>query len=98
MIIVSQNEEEVINFDLVAEILVVGNSIVISNNIMKFSGQEIGKYNSEQRAKEVLDDIIKRIVMSERFAATCDIERQSNIIGNSYDKNEPLFIYQMPKE
>ena len=61
MIIVSQSGEEIINFDLVAEIVVAGKSIVITNNIMKFSGQEIGTYSSEQRAKEVLNEIIKKL-------------------------------------
>ncbi|MCI9247477.1 MAG: hypothetical protein HFJ30_10365 [Clostridia bacterium] len=59
MIIVSQDKTEIINFDKLAEIVVCDTVITITDGIQQERGLEIGKYKTEQRAKEVLQEIIK---------------------------------------
>ena len=58
----------------------------------------IGTYNSFERAKEVLEEMTERIVLTQRFGAICIPERQDNMVMDMYDKEKPLFIYEMPKE
>lgn len=59
---------------------------------------KLGEYETEERAKEVLQELISRIVLTERFEAICIPERQDNMVIDMYDNNRPLFIYEMPKE
>lgn len=61
MIIVSQNRNEIINFEKITEIVASGNTISITDNIYEEIGEIIGEYATEERAKEVLQEIIKSI-------------------------------------
>lgn len=109
MLIVSQDKEEIINFDNIININAILNDSTLEENNgydiwvgttqpVEDNYRRIGTYATKERAKEILNEIIKRIVMTERFAAICIPERQDNMVMSSYDNDEPLFIYQMPKE
>lgn len=58
MIIVSQDKNEIINFNKITEIVANENEIVITDNIYKNYGETIGIYKTKERAKEVLQEII----------------------------------------
>lgn len=66
MIIVSQDKEKIINFDNVTEIVVSKNEICITDDIYKEFGETIGTYTTEERAKDVLQEIIE-IFTNEEF-------------------------------
>lgn len=57
MIIVSQNRDEIVNFERITEIVVSRNTISITDNIYRGEGEVIGEYESIERAKEVLQEI-----------------------------------------
>lgn len=92
MIIVSQDEDTIINFDNV-EILGIGNPLegtegkfkILANTI---SGEQyiIAKYKTEERAKEVRKEITKKY------------EKSMWKLGRNTLSFEDEFIYEMPKE
>ncbi len=59
MIIVSQDKTEIINFNKLTEIVVCDNGITVTDGIQQEKGLEIAKYATEERAKEVLQEVIK---------------------------------------
>ena len=59
MIIVSQDKKKIINFERITEITVSGTGILVGDDVFIPKGEEVGKYESEERAKEVLQEIIK---------------------------------------
>lgn len=60
MIIVSQDKKSIYNFDNIKSIDIVKNGIYITDDILMDEGAEIGEYATEERAKEVLQEIIER--------------------------------------
>ena len=99
MIIVSQDKTEIINFNNIVSVWIDsdeedGFSIEVAADI----NTTLAYYKTEERAKEVLQEIIGRIVLTERFAAVCIPERQDEMVISMYDNNKPLFIYEMPEE
>ena len=58
MIIVSQDKKSIYNFNNVKSIDIVRNEIYITDDILADSGVCIAKYATEERAKEVLREII----------------------------------------
>ena len=60
MIIVSQDKKKIINFERITEITVGGTGILVGDNVFIPKGEEIAKYETEERAKEVLQEIITR--------------------------------------
>ena len=95
MIIVSQNGK-IINFENLVEIYVTGHDMYpLKNDIEGYclkgtvsSGKYIvlGTYETEARAKEVLQEIIK---------AYLDCNEQNVLAEYAYIKNK---VYEMPKE
>jgi len=65
MIIVSQDKEDIINLDNIKMIIVDENIVGIDVNFAKADFYEIGSYESEERAKEVLQEIINFYIMNE---------------------------------
>lgn len=59
MIIVSQDRDKIINFDNITEIMVDESAIVISDDIYMNYGEVIATYKTNDRAKEVLNEIIE---------------------------------------
>lgn len=60
MIIVSQDKKEIINFERIAEVIVSDEDICVSNNFEVQKGLIIATYESEERAKEVLQEIVSK--------------------------------------
>ena len=69
MIIVSQNKNSIYNFENVKSIDIVGNEIFITDDILADRGTLIAEYKTEERAKEVLNEIIKRYAGWENLKA-----------------------------
>lgn len=59
MLIVSQDKDAIINFDNIANLVVLENNIVSICNIEEKTGITIAEYETEERAKEVLQAIVK---------------------------------------
>lgn len=87
MIIVSQNKRNIYNFDNVKSIDIVNNEIYISDDILSDMGTCIANYETEERAKEVLQEIIK----SYRHYRTAECDGYTNVL-------EETAVFEMPKE
>ena len=60
MIIVNQERTKIINFEKITEIIASGTKILVGDDILIPKGEEIAKYETEERAKEVLQEIISK--------------------------------------
>lgn len=87
MIIVSQDKMNLINFDNIAEITQIDKSIGVSSNLYFDDLQTIAEYETEKRAKEVLQEIIQ----SYRAYRTAECDGYTNVL-------EETAIFEMPKE
>lgn len=97
MIIISQNKEKIINFDNIVEIKINdyyynGTKFMLLAEINEI-GIPIGQYSSMERAKEVLDEIIK-------FYTRTDLEKQEwdvdEVIAITLLRDKGVFY--MPEE
>ena len=84
MIIVSQDKETIVNFDNITEIAQEDGEIGITNDILNDDFQIIAKYKTEERAKEVLQEILNKY-------------RQYNLDNNKAVTAIPK-VYEIPKE
>ncbi|MBQ2349654.1 MAG: hypothetical protein II393_00015 [Cytophagales bacterium] len=91
MIIVSQNKRNIYNFDNVKSIDIVNNGIYISDDILSDMGTCIANYETEERAKGVLQEIIK--VYKFYNGKTYYVEDRNNLLGD-YENG----VYEMPIE
>jgi len=87
MIIISQDKEDLINFDNVKMISVDENVIGVDVNLDEGDFYELGTYKSNKRAREVLKDIIK----SYRAYRTAEVDGYTNVL-------EETAVFQMPEE
>lgn len=93
MIILSQNRKEIINFDNVNLIRVQddGSIVTYDNTYNEQAGVSsvLGKYETEKRAKEILQEILWEFGASEMYRSM-------------YETTDLLFkkmaMYQMPEE
>ncbi len=100
MFVIGQHKDLIVNLERVNFIKIEPdeNDFDIEINYADDDWDVIGTYNSFERAKEVLEEMTERIVLTQRFGAICIPERQDNMVMDMYDKEKPLFIYEMPKE
>ena len=90
MIIVSQDKKSIYNFDNIKSIDIVENEIYITDDILMDEGAKIGEYETEERAKEVLQEIIKAYIESKKGEEATTIFGFAIIPSNTY--------YEMPQE
>lgn len=88
MIIVSQDKKMIINFNRISEITVDDNDVLITDDIYKSYGERIGKYETEERAKEVLQEIVELYLMKDLIIGD---------VGYNNVVNYPK-VYEMPEE
>lgn len=99
MIIVSQDKSVIVNFNNV-EAIEIGNveenqgKGTIYARLMSDYFYKIGEYKTEERAKEVLQEIIKEYRLTEITKAT--INRVSDDVGALAIKN--VFVYETPED
>ena len=89
MIIVSQDKKKIVeNLNLgISKPGEYNRNYVIYNTEI---GEELGEYKTEERAKEVLQEIIKVYIESKKAQETTSMFGFSTIPSNTY--------YEMPKE
>ena len=96
MIIVSQDRDLIINFDNVTVIgITQNNSKEIDSITVDKKEQYLGEYKTEERAKEVLQEIYKNYADFELIRCINDNFQQQLIVGN---KNKYFDIYEMPED
>lgn len=95
MIIVSQDKTEIINFDNVNTLRATKTGLIVSyENTYKAEDDYsniLGNYETEEKAKEVLQEIIK--VYKFYNGKIYYVEDRNNLLGD-YEKG----VYEMPKE
>ena len=90
MIIVSQDKDKIINFDNVNEVFTteLGKILVVNNtHITDDCLDVLGKYDTEERAKEVLQEIIKAY----REYRTAECDGYTNVL-------QETAVFEMPAE
>lgn len=95
MIIVSQDKNKIINFDNIVHIFISGNSI--SYGVMSDTGaNDLGTYKTQERAKEVLQEIINK------YSSYLQLNGGPAIMKGDIDIQPNIFnipkVYYMPKE
>lgn len=90
MIIVSQNKDEIVNFDNITNIMITdcdGDFVISAVALVGVDDvyRELGYYTTERRAKEILKEITQKY-----------IHIQYKKYGNDYIKQNQ--VYEMPKE
>lgn len=94
MLIVSQDKEEVINFDNVNSLWISENPENYGSDIranQQYSNTVIGEYNSKERAKEVLREIIECAAIT--GISNCSYEYADLVI-----KMKKHALYEMPEK
>lgn len=84
MLIVSQDKNVVVNLDRITEIVVEDNDVIITDDIYMDYGETIGRYETEERAKKVLQEIVSKY-------------RHFNTDGNNSVTLIPK-VYEMPQK
>lgn len=97
MIIVSQDETSIINFDNIEEIYVSGKFISVNYSLN--NNECIAEYKTEERAKEVLQEIYTYKAMFEFYKSNPMDKGLHEEIVNDLDKDNVLFdVYEMPED
>ncbi len=92
MIIVSQDRDLIINFDNVTVIgIAQNNSKEIDSITVDKEEQYLGEYKTEERAKEVLQEIVKTYVLTEQYKVEDERTRIKLMM-------EGILLYEMPED
>ena len=96
MVIVNQDKSGVYNFDNIKSIDVLENEVNITDDILSNKGIVIGKYETEERAKEVLQEIVKK------YSSYLQLNGGPALIQGQMDVQPNIFnipkIYEMPEK
>lgn len=89
MIIVSQDKDNIVNFDNITSIWIDDNILDKTNTDFEIcaDGESLGYYKTEKRAKEVLKEIIK----SYRHYRTAECDGYTNVL-------EETAVFEMPEK
>ena len=94
MIIVSQDKTKIVNFDNLTQIYITQDeeetATFIRYETVDSLYDDLGEYKTEERAKEVLQEIVKATIENKKAEETKDMFGFSIISADTY--------YQMPKE
>lgn len=94
MIIVSQDKMKILNFENIIQMLINDNEIWVIDNFKDSNGCKLGKYKTENRAREVLEEITNMYKATESFIAAAN--RVSDNVGALAIQKG--FAYYMPQE
>lgn len=97
MIIVSQDKSTILNFDNAVKVYIVRDAWEEEYYCIGYSTNDrttiiLANYKTEERAKEVLQEIIKRYETCQ-FLKLCDLGETKIIYAE-----DNSFVYEMPKE
>ena len=100
MIIVSQSKTSITNFDNVNQLGIGKNGVIwITDNTIRggtFTYNILGKYKTEERAKEVLADIYMKYSNWQSMRMMKNEEIQAKMV--SRDNSDYFDVYMMPEE
>lgn len=93
MIIVSQDRERIVNFNNLTQIYVTNCKEDNASYFIRFETvdslyENLGEYKTEERAKEVLQEMIEQYEYTKRLQ-----EGKRYSLSNSHN-----YVYEMPKE
>ena len=91
MIIVSQDKVANKNYNNIEAIYMLKKDDKIEINVRGNYDYTIGKYKTEERAKEVLQEIVKTYVLTEQYKVEDERTRIKLMM-------EGVLLYEMPKE
>lgn len=98
MIIVSQDKNKIVNLSNLTQIYITQDeeekSYYIRFETVDSLYDDLGKYNTEERAKEILQEIIKVYKGTEAFKVS--VNRIQDITGKIAIENG--FVYEMPEK
>lgn len=102
MIIVSQDKTKIVNFDNLIQIYITQDEEETANFIRYESVdslyEDLGEYKTEERAKEVLQEIYTYKAMFEFYKSNPMDKGLHEEIVNDLDKDNVLFdVYEMPE-
>ena len=94
MIIVSQDKTKIVNFDNLTQIYITQDeeetAFFIRYETVDSLYDDLGEYKTEERAKEVIQEIVKATIENKKAEETKDMFGFSIIPADTY--------YQIPKE
>lgn len=92
MIIINQDKNNVINYDNVKSLWIEDNVLDETNTTFYINADEdfLGEYETEERAKEVLQEIIRALIEAKKFESADSMFGFGIIPANT--------VYEMPKE
>lgn len=95
MIIVSQDKGKIINFDNMTRVYINfdegDDDVCIRTETVDSLYEDLGYYKTEERAKEVLQEIVKTYVLTEQYKVEDERTRIKLMM-------EGVLLYEMPKE
>ena len=101
MIIVSQDKEEIINFDNMTRVYITFDEdddyVCIRTETVDSLYEDLGYYKTEARAKEVLLEIATHNATFNLFKCS-DTEKQKRAIEEFLEKGMMFDIYEMPEK
>lgn len=102
MIIVSQDKTKIVNFDNLTQIYITRDeeetTTFIRYETVDSLYDDLGEYKAEERAKEVLQEIIAVHQASKMFMATKGVLIQEEMCKAMIEQRKSIFKYEMPKE
>lgn len=90
MLILSQNKSEIVNLNNVTNMFTYFNDKIIKCMLISGGETHIGEYETEERAKEVLQEIIKHYNLLKKNSVYA--------MGDSGFIFEEKFYYEMPEK
>jgi len=96
MIIVNQNKDVIVNFDNIVGLQIEDNGIeaIFINN----DDLILAEYKTEERAKEVLQEIIKTYKTTEGYKCSNNLSFHKELIEDAERNNRDVFLYVMPSK
>ena len=94
MLILSQDKNGIVNFTNITSILVENKELIA--RVTNGHKATLGEYNTEERAKEVLQEIISFYFQTEYFKSICNISYISSEQLN--ETQEKILVYEMPEK
>lgn len=95
MIIVSQDKGKIINFDNMTRVYINfdegDDDVCIRTETVDSLYEDLGYYKTEERAKEILQEIVKTYVLTEQYKVEDERTRIKLMM-------EGVLLYEMPKE
>jgi len=102
MIIVSQDKNRIINFDNILQLYIIREPATIKKYWIRYedcnnSYVDIGAYETEERAKEVLQEILKNNSIFNYFKCV-NSEVQETMAGSFIRADFMFGVYEMPEK